>query len=215
MSPEGGPPELGSLVSIKGAGKRRASCAGSAAGVGKSAEQRRTQQAPGSCTGNPYLPLPGCPGGQGATPGPSWHCRALAGPSPGKGQLLTWQVVPEVGGGDSQPPDPHHPPNSEHAPLGLPRITERAKGADPAPSEGKSGCPLQTPGASGVRLPGGHPGVSPGAPRAGSRSARSWEQFYFWAACAVRGFFLFSLRSQQSPFGKFQAGSAVLRTGDI
>ena len=66
-----------------------------------------------------------------------------------------------------------------------------------------------------MRLPGGHPGVSPGAPRAGSRSARSWEQVYFWAACAVRGFFLFSLRSQQSPFGKFQAGSAVLRTGDI
>lgn len=156
VSPEGSPPKLGPLVSIKGAGKRQASCSGAAAGVGKSAEQRRTRQAPGSCTGNPYLPLPDCPGGQGATPQPSWHCRALADPSPGKGQLLTWQVVPEAGGGDSQPPDPHRPSNSEHEPPGLPRITERAKGADPAPSEGVRAreAPRGQPRGSEARKPG-------------------------------------------------------------
>lgn len=163
--------------------------------------------------GTPTSRCPAAWRGEAVTPHPGWHCRALAGPSPGKGQLLMWQVVPEAGEGTVSPQTPtilqtasrslQASPGSQRGTrwqtLPLLRV---GMGACPKPRE-QAGCPCQV----------GTQGSAPGAPRPRSPAARSWEQVYLWAACA--GFFLFSLRSQQSPFGKFQAGSAVLRTGDI
>lgn len=42
-----------------------------------------------------------------------------------------------------------------------------------------------------------------------------WEWVCLWPVCSSVALSLFSFRSQQRLFGKFQAGSAVRRTGSV
>lgn len=76
----------------------------------------------------------------------------------------------------------------------------------------KAGVQRETSRLLGGYPAGGHRGREPAVPRT---RIRRWEWVCLWPVCASVALSLFSLRSQQRLFGKFQPGSAVRRTGSV
>lgn len=205
------------------------SCSEAAAGLGNSPKKGLAEQLPASCTGNPHLLLPGSQGGGKGCP-LTWACHCRTWRAPPQACAVMWRGSPEVRGGSlrwgrggaslSQFPDPQHPQNSQHETPGLHQGHREVQGRGPVPSVGRRGCPPQSLGPCQVGLQG--VGVQ-GSKATGLRTrnpAAGGGPIYGPPVLLCRFlscFFPFnlSLRSQQRPFGKFQAGSAVLRTGEF
>lgn len=144
-------------------------------------------------------------GGDTGGPFPGVCCGGKASPEVTRGASFT------LPGG--QFPDPTTLRTAGRTLLASTRTTKTLGNGEPRPFPGQAAGLREAERVTqlGGDPGGGHAGLQ--GRRAEDQKSGHRELVYLWAACApVPVSFSFSLRSQQSPFGKFQAGSAALRT---